>query len=170
MKARIWDIPLIAQVVDKGGLKYILFLGIGVFYAQGSPRENTYKLAQFYTQRQKWDSALIYWRGLLISERDSSSQALIYQQLGYIAVYRGDSAEALRLWRQSLLWKPDYRVAIQNYQWLYKKLRRPPATSPPPLSPYDYPTLSERAPPHLGDKPSTKAQKVRWLPVARLHN
>ncbi|MEN3040082.1 MAG: hypothetical protein ABDH66_00885 [Bacteroidia bacterium] len=148
----------------------VLLWGGGLIYPQVSYRESAYRSAQYYTQRRQWDSALIYWRGLLFQEKDSIGQALIYQQLGYIALYRGDSAEALRLWRQSLLWRPDYPVAIRNYQWLYAKLRRPPEATPPSLSKYEPSFPSEQGTPHLGSTPPSRNRKIRWLPIERLRN
>ncbi|MCS7297468.1 MAG: hypothetical protein RMK19_02010 [Bacteroidia bacterium] len=140
---------------------------IGLMWAQTLTAR--YSQAQLYTRQRAWDSALAVWRTLLLIERDSSRRALIYQQLGYIAVQRGDSGEALRLWRESLRYKPDYLPALRNYQWLFLRLRRPPPPSPPLRSLYEPPLFpSEQQPPSLGNQPFEKGRKPRWLPVERL--
>lgn len=128
-----------------------------------------YARAQDYTRRGVWDSALAVWRRLLLTERDSGALALVYQQVGYIALYRGDSSEALRLWRRALELHPDYVPALKNYQWLYSKLRRPPAVLTTPSSTYEpIPPLSERMPPHWGSLAPRLQQPILWLPAERL--
>ncbi len=148
-----------------------IWLGLWGLYAQKPARYALYERAQYWTQQKRWDSALAHWRTLLLIEKDSAAQALIHQQLGYIALHRGDSAEALRLWKRSLTFQPQYAIALRNYQWLYTKLRRPPSEIPPPYSVYaPMPTLSERAPPHMGERPPRIEKSVQWLPVVRLRD
>jgi tetratricopeptide (TPR) repeat protein len=78
------------------GLWIAVIGGVGLWGQDG------YRQAQRLTQERKWEQAVRAWQKLLITEGDSGRRALIYQQLGYIALYRGDSAEALALWKQSL--------------------------------------------------------------------
>ncbi|MCX7606683.1 MAG: hypothetical protein N2170_05385 [Bacteroidia bacterium] len=140
----------------------------GVIYSQPA-RKREYYQAQVYTQRHKWDSALMHWRGLLWTEKDSSRRALIYHQLGYIALHRRDSVEALRLWEQSLRLRPDYPITLQNYQWLRLKLTVPPPPAPTHLYRYEAPPpLSEKNPPHLGEEEPQQPIRVRWFCVVRL--
>ncbi|MCS7162664.1 MAG: hypothetical protein NZ958_04980 [Bacteroidia bacterium] len=141
------------------------FFALGL--AQVRPPLNYYQRAQTYTHQGKWDSALVLWRLLWNRERDSIRQALITQQMGYIALRRGDSLDALKLWELSLRYRPDYAIAEANYRWLRAKLRVPP---PAPLKPLYQPPLriSENAPPHLGQAPPLPLPPVRWLPAARL--
>lgn len=144
---------------------------IAGLHAQPAYRQTLYEEAQNYTRRRSWDSALARWRSLLLIERDSAALALIHQQLGYVALHRGDSSEALRLWRQSLAFQPDYPIARQNYQWLYQKLRRPPDPMPPPYSRYaPRQTLSEHAEPQMGERAPDLRREVRWLSVERLQD
>ncbi|MCS7189698.1 MAG: hypothetical protein RMJ66_07305 [Bacteroidia bacterium] len=106
---------------------------------------------------------------LLIIERDSVAKALIYHQLGYIALHRGDSADALSLWENALRFHPTYLSAALNYQWL--RLRyRPPATPTMTLRKYydNFPPPSEKAPPHLGGKGAIVLEVPRWLSVVRM--
>lgn len=155
--------------------KVSLFFGgvglcLGWAVAQPTERSKAFLQAQGYTQRQVWDSALLAWRSLLNRETDSGAVALMYQQLGYIALHKGDSAEALRLWETALRFWPEYRPALQNYQWLRQRLRRPPPPTPPYLYRYTPPPpLSEKAPPTVGELPlPRKLPEPQWLPAARL--
>jgi len=145
-------------------------LGVSVVFAQGGASTRLYEKAQRYTQQSVWDSAILVWRTLLSIERDSVRRGLIYQQLGYIAVHKGDSGEALRLWEQALRYRPEYPVAQQNYRWLRQKLPPPPPI-PPPVSAYESPPPpSEKALPHLGSGPPPPPLKPPFLSVARLRN
>lgn len=146
------------------------FIGGAVLWAQSSSRRLLYEKAQRYTRQQQWGEALSVWRSLLWMERDSAARALIYHQLGYIALHRGDSAEALRLWEQSLRYKPFYSIAWVNYRWLRQRLQQPPPADPPPLySQYEPPPpFSENAPPHWGQGEPPTSFPIRWLPAVRL--
>ncbi len=131
--------------------------------------QNPYQQAQQLTQTKNWEAAARTWQKLLLTEGDSIRRALIYQQLGYIALHRGDSAEALALWKQSLQYYPTYRLAWENYIWLRRRLR-----VPPPIEPLRYmqyvalPPPTEKAPPTWGSTPPTLDKTMRWLPAERL--
>ncbi|MCS6789703.1 MAG: tetratricopeptide repeat protein [Bacteroidia bacterium] len=129
-----------------------------------------YERAQYYTRRQQWDSALFFWHTVAAVEGDSANRALIYQQLGLIALKRGDSSEALGLWERSLRYQPTYTIAWQNYLWLRQRI--PPQTPTPPPSPkYEKPPpLSEKAPVTLGTLPVPNPRKLPWLAAERLRN
>lgn len=147
-------------------IKRLCFWGFGLSWAQLNP----YSLAQRHTAERAWDKALSSWRHLLLLERDSVRRALIYQQMGYIALLAGDSAEALTLWHRSLNYNPTYRTAWLNYIWLRQRYRPPRALPEAPLL-YRYEALpppSESAPPHLGHSPPNGAQPLVWLPALRL--
>lgn len=144
---------------------------VGLLAGQGLSRKLAYQKAQDYTRLGQWEAAVAAWRSLLWSERDSTARALICQQLGYIALRRGDSSEALYLWEQSLRYRPAYPVALTNYQWLRLRLKRPPQAPPPHISQYmPYPPLSEEAPPVWGEGPLqfTEPSSLRWWCVRRL--
>lgn len=144
---------------------------LGLVVGQGPARRLSYQKAQEHTRLGQWEAAISTWRSLLWSERDSTARALICQQLGYIALQRGDSNEALYLWEQSLRYRPTYAVALKNYQWLRMRLRRPPETPPPQLLRYvPYPPLSEDAPPGWGEGPLRLAEPSsrRWWAVRHL--
>ncbi len=131
--------------------------------------QNPYQQAQQLTQTKNWEAAARTWQKLLLTEGDSIRRALIYQQLGYIALHRGDSAEALALWKQSLQYHPTYRLAWENYIWLRRRLR-----VPPPIEPLRYmqyvalPPPTEKAPPTWGSTPPKLDKTMRWLPAERL--
>ena len=131
--------------------------------------QNPYQQAQQLTQTKNWEAAARTWQKLLLTEGDSIRRALIYQQLGYIALHRGDSAEALALWKQSLQYHPTYRLAWENYIWLRRRLR-----VPPPIEPLRYmqyvalPPPTEKALPTWGSTPPTLDKTMRWLPAERL--
>ncbi len=147
-------------------LKWIgWWVGLGLSWAQPNP----YEIAQRYIAAKAWDSARLAWRRLLLVERDSIRRALVYQQLGYIALQIGDSAEALFLWQRSLTYHPTYRLAWQNYIWLRQRYR-PPKSASEPLSLYQYEASppSETAPPHLGRYPPSGDNDLSWLPALRL--
>lgn len=129
-----------------------------------------YERAQHYTRQQRWDSAIFFWRTAAAVESDSVGKALIYQQLGLIALKQGDTSEALALWERSLRYHPTYTIAWQNYVWLRRKL--PPIPPPPPsLLQYEKPPpLSEKAPPSLGTLPIASPRKLSWLSAERLRN
>ncbi|MCX7763366.1 MAG: hypothetical protein N2253_00555 [Bacteroidia bacterium] len=158
---RRWDFLIL------GGRVFTQLVGIfSLAYAQG--KQALYAKAQLYMQRRQWDSALSVWRPLLFVERDSGARALVYQQLGVVALYRGDSAAALRLWKLSLTYKPEYQIAQRNYQWLYQKLSRPVSTSLSSRSPYEPQDIpSEQAKPHIGSGNPSAHKKVLWLPLER---
>ncbi|MCX8111866.1 MAG: hypothetical protein N3E49_01515 [Bacteroidia bacterium] len=128
-------------------------------------RSALYERAQGWTRRGQSDSALAIWRSLLLIERDSMALALIYQQLGLVALQRRDSVEALRLWKKSLHYHPAYTVARQNYGWLYSKLRRPPEESPLERTLYEPHVIPlERNPPFMGSRHVVaKPKTVLWL-------
>lgn len=129
-----------------------------------------YEKAQYYTRRQRWDSAIFFWRTAAAVENDSVGKALIYQQLGLIALRRGDSSEALALWERSLRYQPTYSIAWQNYVWLRRKIPPTPPL-PPSLLPYEKPPpLSEKAPPSLGTLPTASPRRLSWLSIERLRN
>lgn len=131
--------------------------------------QNPYQQAQQLTQMKNWEAAARTWQKLLLTEGDSIRRALIYQQLGYIALHRGDSAEALALWKQSLQYHPAYRLAWENYIWLRRRLR-----VPPPIDPLRYmqyvalPPPTEKAPPAWGSGSPKLDKAMRWLPAERL--
>ncbi len=131
--------------------------------------QNPYQQAQQLTQTKNWEAAARTWQKLLLMEGDSIRRALIYQQLGYIALHRGDSAEALALWKQSLQYYPTYRLAWENYIWLRRRLR-----VPPPIDPLRYmqyvalPPPMEKAPPTWGGGSPRLDKAMRWLPAERL--
>ena len=131
--------------------------------------QNPYQEAQALTRAKNWEAATRAWQKILLTEGDSVRRALIYQQLGYIALHRGDSAEALALWKQSLQYHPTYRLAWENYLWLRRRLR-----VPPPIEPLRYmqyvalPPPTEKAPPTWGSGLPTLDRGMRWLPAERL--
>jgi len=150
-------------------LKWVTLGGLVV--GQGFSRKLAYQQAQDYTRLRQWEAALAAWRTLLWTERDSGARALICQQLGYIALQRGDSGEALYLWEQSLRYRPTYALARANYQWLRLRLKRPPEVPPSQLLRYlPSPPLSEDAPPTWGEGPlqSSEPASSRWWSVRRL--
>jgi tetratricopeptide (TPR) repeat protein len=145
------------------GLWIVVIGGVGLWGQDG------YRQAQRLTRERKWEQAVRAWQKLLITEGDSGRRALIYQQLGYIALYRGDSAEALALWKQSLQYHPTYRTAWENYIWLRQRLR-----VPPPIEPLRYaryialPPPTEKAPPTWGRFSPDFHRPMQWLPAERL--
>jgi len=131
--------------------------------------QNPYQEAQRLTRERQWEAAIRAWQRIIVTEGDSMRRALAYQQLGYIALSRGDSAEALALWKQSLQNYPYYRVAWENYSWLRQRLK-----VPPPIEPLKYtryvaqPPPTENAPATWGTAPAVLDRPLQWLPAERL--
>ncbi len=142
---------------------------MGLFFSVGLWAQNPYREAQRLTRERQWEAAIRAWQRILVTEGDSARRALIYQQLGYIALSRGDSAEALALWKQSLQNYPYYRVAWENYSWLRQRLK-----VPPPIEPLKYtryvaqPPPTENAPATWGTAPAVLDRPLQWLPAERL--
>ncbi len=131
--------------------------------------QNPYQEAQRLTRERQWEAAIRAWQRIVVTEGDSMRRALAYQQLGYIALSRGDSAEALALWKQSLQYYPFYRIAWENYVWLRQRLKVPPPIDPLRYSYYiALPPPTERAPPTWGTTPAALDKPMQWLPAERL--
>ena len=142
---------------------------IAVLFSINLLAQNPYREAQRLTRERQWEAAIRAWQRIIITEGDSIRRALAYQQLGYIALSRGDSGEALALWKQSLQYHPYYRVAWENYVWLRQRLKVPPPVDPLRYSRYiALPPPTERAPATWGTAPAALNKPMRWLSAERL--
>ncbi len=140
-----------------------------VFFTLHLIAQNPYQEAQRLTREKQWEAAIRAWQRILVTEEDSIRRALIYQQLGYIALACGDSAEALILWKQSLQYQPAYRIVWENYLWLRQRLRVPPPIDPLKYTRYvTLPPPTEKAPPTWGTAPPALDKPLHWLPAERL--
>lgn len=65
---------------------------------------------------------------------DLKQNALINNQLGLLAVLRGDSSSGLKLFQKAIVNQPNLHQARYNYELIYKLYKPRKTPSPPPIS------------------------------------